>query len=135
MVDAVRDVLAHIESTGEEGDREFQDLIGVLDAIREGEVPEAPSPHGATRACGAAREQPGEGPALTVAPAREGGPASSEGASDAGGTRWRRARSASRSGSSHDLMNMVGELVLARNQILQHAGHWGDSELTAPFSA
>ena len=126
MVDAVRDVLAHIESTGEEGDREFQDLIGVLDAIREGEVPEAlPTAHEPAECA----EEPGEGPAPTVAPAPEGGTASSEGASDAGGHSVAESSIRVEVGILDNLMNMVGELVLARNQILQHAGHRGDSEL------
>ncbi|MDA0948465.1 MAG: chemotaxis protein CheA, partial [Planctomycetota bacterium] len=118
MVDAVRDVLAHIESTGDEGERDFQDLIAILDAIREGEVIEA------------SVEAVEADPAVQAAPA---GPSAADSSTEtAGETPSHSVAEGSirvEVGILDNLMNMVGELVLARNQILQHAGHRADSEL------
>ncbi len=118
MVDAVRDVLAHIESTGDEGDRDFQDLIALLDAIREGGGIEA-----------AAEEAKAEGPAPAAAAAPGAVEPSAEGSGEAASHSVAESSIRVEVGILDNLMNMVGELVLARNQILQHAGHRADSEL------
>jgi len=124
LVDAVRAILAVVESAGTDGDDDFPDLVRLLAALREAAPVSPPAAPGNRRpaarrkrhrATGAA---PAEAPAPVPAPepARAGPPDSSIRVEVA---------------LLDKLMTLVGELVLARNQILQFATTRDDPALTA----
>lgn len=108
-MDAVREMLNHLESEGSEGDGDYSELVATLRSLAEG-APEA-SPEAGEKKVATPSSTPGE-TAKPVAGA-----------------------SASESNIRVDvnlldkLMNLVGELVLARNQILQYSAGQSDSEL------
>ena len=124
-VDAVRRILAHIESAGSEGETEYADLKGRLEAAAAGHI-ETISKHS-----GEAAES--QQSAQTVAPQSTAIPAakiqteSAPGASPATSmpTELEKGLSVADTTIRVDvslldkLMNLIGELVLARNQILQ----------------
>jgi len=103
MVDAVRAILRTIETTGSEGDHDFRDLAQRLTAVAAGEPVAAP-PSPAVAEAAAEVETPA---AATPAPAS---PATAE-------------RSAAESSIRVDvglvgsILDLVGELVLARNEL------------------
>lgn len=111
-VDAIRAILGEIERTGAEGSGTYPELIAELEARTQGRA-------------AAAAAAPEQAPAPVPAPAPSAAPAAPEPA---------RSEQAAPGGSVADqslrvdvrvldrLMNLVGELVLTRNQILQHAG-------------
>lgn len=119
LVDAVRRILAEIETTGGEGAGEYAALIDTLTKLAEsepGEKPVSPPPPTPVPApmpepVAKAAEPPKPVPVEPSSPALEAGPVSS----------------VSEGNVRVDvilldkLMNLVGELVLARNQILQYA--------------
>ncbi|MBO9521516.1 MAG: chemotaxis protein CheA [Nocardioidaceae bacterium] len=114
-VDAVRALLADIESTGAEGERDYAAIVVRLEAALEGGEP-SPSP--TPEAFVEADPEPGAEP--DAEPDAEL-PASRRTAAD---------------GSIRvdvdlldSLMNLVGELVLARNQLVQRAAARHDTEL------
>ena len=162
MVDAVRQMLAHIEAAGNEGERDDQQLIAALTRLLQpspaansssAESVGHPSPALLPRATeGSGPEPATEVPVSQAEPAPSAIPESvvSQGAGDAArsdlpragetldqgevkrregpeapGARPVQGQSASEStirvdvGLLDQLMNLVGELVLARNQILQ----------------
>lgn len=156
VVDAVRALLTDIERTGAEGDRSYDDLVARLTAALEGEEPAAPAATGAEDAIEVGPEGPAELPeadddvpvlevvpdeappapvrALAVAepdpvaePAAEERPEATEPAEGR--------RSVADSTIRVDvtlldsLMNLVGELVLTRNQMLQNAAAREDVDL------
>jgi two-component system chemotaxis sensor kinase CheA len=123
LVDAVRSILTAIEATGADGENEFPELIDLLTRLQLGEVaPPAPpakaprsrKPKRAKSPAPEAPRVPAEAPAPTAPIASA---AAEVGASS----------TAADSNIRVDvelldrLMNLVGELVLARNQILQHS--------------
>jgi two-component system, chemotaxis family, sensor kinase CheA len=151
MVDAVRQMLTSIERTGEEGDRDDAKLIATITALlNQGQTPEGASPvvsrstaavtpeNSDTLAIDIPRETPA---ALPVKPAPEipvdddlrhlevAEAAQSQHA--ARGQQSSVAESTIRVdvGLLDKLMNLVGELVLARNQILQFTNSSQDSGL------
>jgi two-component system chemotaxis sensor kinase CheA len=110
LVDAVRSILSTVAATGSEGEQEFPELVALLTRLREGApdpVPPPPSPSLPPRAGArrkrASRAVPAAAPVAT--PAGPGGPAETT----------LRVEVA----LLDKLMTLVGELVLARNQILQ----------------
>ena len=111
MVDGMRQILAHIEATQTEGDADYTDLVKTLARLRE---------RAETSATFASS------PATTDAPAASGAAASQQ-----------RLPTVSDSNIRVDvslldkLMTQVGELVLARNQILQFATTHEDSAFLA----
>lgn len=114
VVDAVRALLAEIERTGTEGTETYAALVGRLQSFLDGErdvdaVPEVPEP-AASPATPAAleTEQPGESGRTSLAD------------------------SSVRVDVAvlDSLMNLVGELVLTRNQMLQCSASREDAELT-----
>jgi two-component system, chemotaxis family, sensor kinase CheA len=122
MVDAVRTLLADIERTGTEGERDYADLVARLNAILSGETPAfAEAPAGAAGAALPAPEVPTVPAVLFDEPDE---PASDE-------PRRSLADSTIRVdvGLLDSLMNLVGELVLTRNQMLQRAAEHEDVEL------
>ncbi len=143
MVDAVRQMLAVIEQTGKDGTEEYQDLKNVLTALQKGEAPptltessEALTPSAESLAAQKAPEnsdataQSGDveasSPEVSVASASQPKPASVKPQAEPTATpAEHRGPSAAESSIRVDvglldkLMNMVGELVLTRNQIGQ----------------
>ena len=160
MVDAVRQMLASIESAGVEGDRDDSALIANLTRLQRGsEAPaktEAPAPlKAAAAAAGVEMDERtaaiGKAPtpqveaAKPVVPAPPRETAATTTQSDTGEAQ--RAQQPGRGQSSgvsvsdgtirldvgllDQLMNLVGELVLARNQVLQFANSTEDGGLLA----
>lgn len=108
LVDAVRIMLVQIEDTGRDGDNDYPDLVAAFIRHAGGAAPVAavavPAPAAGAEADRALDEI--ERSAVTV-----------DGSIRVG------------VGLLDKLMNVVGELVLARNRILQHAGNIGDAAL------
>jgi two-component system chemotaxis sensor kinase CheA len=100
LVDAVRTLLGQIEARGAEGDGDYTALIATLTRLQDGEwASAAPAPPPAPKAEAPAEERPAE----------PGGAGLAEGTIRVD------------VGLLDRLMNLVGELVLARNQVLQYA--------------
>ena len=123
-VDAVRRMLASIEATGGDGNEEFDNLMARLEAAAHGTVaPPEQAPQ--TRSAGECGLRAVDGPA---APALEARATAEEGS---------RASAAATStirvavNLLDNLMDLVGELVLTRNQILQYNAEREDSALNA----
>ncbi len=120
LVDAVRSILSVVASTGSDGDREFPELVALLARLRDADPGPPPSPAppqpttGRRKRASRALTPLGAGP--VVAAAR---PAPAE--------NTLRVEVA----LLDKLMNLVGELVLARNQILQLAPASEDPAFTA----
>ena len=148
MVDAVRQLLGNIEKKNEEGDGDYAALIATLNALQAGGGAAAP-PASVAAAVAAEASQPGQqfGPASPAEPAafastpaeQEGNlcPASEKSAAAAVGNSEKVPGAPNPPAGLHTtavadssirvdvgvldrLMNLVGELVLARNQILQY---------------
>jgi two-component system chemotaxis sensor kinase CheA len=150
MVDAIRQMLASVEATGNEGERNDQELIQTLTRILQGSAGAAKA-EGLTPPPAPAEVAPAElvvaptaavaaspvevavaaPPVVEAAPKTEGKPEHAEHSADHGPapTIESGAQSQSRTAASESsirvdvtlldkLMNLVGELVLARNQIL-----------------
>ena len=134
-VDAIKKVLKIVEASGTEGEETYQDLrrrqqlacdsLGAAEgAKRQPETAEAevvavegPAPEAAVEAAPEA--------ALEAAAAESEGAAAQKGSSVADSTIRVDV------GLLDKLMNLVGELVLARNQILQHSARQEDATLNA----
>jgi two-component system chemotaxis sensor kinase CheA len=165
MVDAVRQMLASIEASGVEGERDDSELISRMTRLQR--APETPEPSAVAAIPETASEadvplssigdilmqQAGVSAAeilLAVEAQKEGDPRRmgeilvEQGAARPGDVRDAlRVQQAARGQSAGDstirldvslldhLMNLVGELVLARNQILQFASSTGESSLLA----
>jgi two-component system chemotaxis sensor kinase CheA len=131
LVDAIREMLGNIESCGSEGDAEYAALVATLSTLQQfrfpaPEVPAAPVV---------------EPTVLTAKPAEVATPPSLAEDRDAmhadvssGGASSSEGRSGVSEGTIRvdvglldKLMNRVGELVLARNQILQFTGTLNDA--------
>jgi len=114
LVDAVRAILGDIETTATDGENDFLELVDLLTRLRKVEVAPA-APVTVTAAPTSAVVAGSAGPDLTEA----------------------RGPHASDSNIRVDvslldrLMNLVGELVLTRNQILQHTAARGDAGFVA----
>lgn len=114
MVDAVREIIGNIEATGEEGDVSNDELIAELGRLEQGQSrPEASADPETIE------PKPNEVPAVDkIAPSTDDRHTTAESIRvDVG--------------LLDDLMNLVGELVLARNQILQYTGEQHDSAFFA----
>ncbi len=152
LVDAVRQMLSSIESTGTDGDGDYSDLIGVLDGLLSGGA-SSPAPAGGAEGpqpvledgVGPETQEPTEEDTEPAPPVAQQEPAQQEAAAEEATdeepapaprprTAARREESESSGGSVAAskvrvdvsqldvLMNLVGELVLARNRILQFQG-------------
>ena len=155
LVDAVRSMLTHLESHGDEGDRDDSRLVQELVRLNEGspkaEAKPAAAPAPAPAAPAAAAKQPAaQKPAEAHAEPEVAAPAAKAQAAQPAAAAAAPAPAAAPSADKHaedskmsdanvrvdvglldKLMNLVGELVLARNQILQH----GASDRDASFLA
>ncbi|MBL9079066.1 MAG: chemotaxis protein CheW [Planctomycetes bacterium] len=134
--DAVRQILAAIEAAGDEGDTDCADLIERLDRLqRDG----TPAPAAAPKPTPVAVPSPAPAPAPAAAPVAAAAAAPAEPAAAAKPAAADvDARSAVVDASVRvdvalldALMNQVGELVLARNQILQYSAQHHDPTLVA----
>jgi two-component system chemotaxis sensor kinase CheA len=138
--DAVRGMLAEIEVTGQTGDKDHSELIGLLTRLNAGDTtaapsPTAPAPSPAVVAVAVVKEP------VAVAPAPPPAPKMTALASEvhAPAPEMLEAGKSSVSDSTlrvdvgllDKLMNLVGELVLARNQILQFTSQSDDSTFLA----
>ncbi len=110
LVDAIRQILDRIEDCGSEGDVDVALLAGRLAALERGALAATGSEEAATVSIRATRDEPAaEAPGTTEAvPALESQPSGAAGSSIRVDLRL-----------LEHLMNLVGELVLTRNQILQ----------------
>jgi two-component system, chemotaxis family, sensor kinase CheA len=153
LVDAVRDILANIEGSGVEGAERYDGLVSRLDAILDGQamgpaatsaIAEAAEQETACAVVQAALLEPPLAAAATTRPAVNGHPVDGTGHEPhlsfptAGepsvgpdGARRSVADSSIRVDVAllDSLMNLVGELVLTRNQMLQRAATREDVEL------
>ena len=157
MVDAIREILTHVEEDGGEGDGDYEELALRLEALRTGDVPRMeasvePASDPTPTESSANEAQPTEdvddtekaevwdAPVATpqsqstlpapLIPAEKPAAKSTSGKSDA-------AKSIADSTVRIDvdlldkLMNLVGELVLARNQIIQFGDATEDAAMAA----
>ena len=135
LVDAVRAMLAEIEETGAEGGEDYSDLIDLLGRLLE----EDDDAHGERASQSTADSEPAESEEPTTseeAPKTPtaGAPEPTTAATDQRSSKEAKAAPKQRSGSAADstirvevglldkLMTLVGELVLARNQVMQFTG-------------
>ncbi len=155
-VDAVRFMLGQIEATGQPGDRDFSSLIELLSRLNEGIHASAPAamppalPGTALSPCGAPVESPEPATATTSSPAptpsglfptaqMPAPPPPPHEAAAAGSNETAETRASAVSDSTirvdvgllDKLMNLVGELVLARNQVLQFTTQSADTAFLA----
>jgi len=134
MVDAVRQILSCIESQRNEGDVDYSALVEALSRLTRGETASAPAkpetaPAVAKPQTPAAPSEPAK-EETPVAVDRRSGNSTQEAERSEKGLPDRRKASPKMADASirvdvellDKLMNLVGELVLARNQIVQHAG-------------
>ena len=125
-VDAVKRILASIEQTGAEGDNVYAGLCGRLQAVCDGAEPEAPQ-GAAPEPLAVLEAEPSAAPEAPAAPAAAAAPPASAASAAAAHEDDLHAVCLEAADSNirvsvdllDSLMNLVGELVLARNQILQ----------------
>jgi two-component system, chemotaxis family, sensor kinase CheA len=146
LVDAIRKMLAVIEATGSEGEIDHANLLDRLVHLQEVKLPAGPaSPEGSElRAAPTSVEQSDRTPPTDMlganAPSRPGTQAcepTPSASSRTAATTSAEAHNASAADSTirvdvallDKLMTRVGELVLARNQILQFTSSLGDASL------
>jgi two-component system chemotaxis sensor kinase CheA len=116
LVDAVRSMLAAIESTTQDGQDTFPELVALLTRLQKGEA--APAAEAPARTKKARKSGP-TAAVVEPAPAQPSAPAASD------------SNIRVDVGLLDKLMNLVGELVLARNQILQYTASQDDSAFVA----
>jgi len=139
LVDAVRSMLGAIESTGQDGEEDFGPLVELLTRLQKGEAEKAGGAGRAGKAKKSRKRSPAAGippaPLASVSPSSPDVPALSAGSDPPAASP---APPAASDGNIRvdvslldRLMNLVGELVLARNQILQYTGTREDAGFTA----
>jgi two-component system chemotaxis sensor kinase CheA len=154
MVDAIRQMLKEIESTGADGENDYPELRETLTQLQKSAADGAPTPVTVVKAAGQVSAQPVSSPtgapvkAQTIAPstAAETAPAATTAPTAKPSKKAADAPPAVVEGKPRDaapetirvgvnlldrLMTQVGELVLARNQLLQIANTVGDANLHA----
>ncbi len=117
MVDAVRAMLATIEKNSTEGDGDYQDLIAELTLLQEVTPDAASQPISEAIMPREASQQAVAAPVRTTS----GESAACKSATDGGASTLAESNIRVDVGLLDKLMTLVGELVLARNQILQVA--------------
>ena len=147
MVDGIRALLEQIEAASDEGDLDFEDLAVRLTQLNEGPAESATTEDPAVEETTAAAAEPQQEQAQPVememenSQESEGDPAAEPearepSADEAGAQKSSGARVTDNSlrvdvSLLDRLMNMVGELVLARNQILQNCTEDADNAMHA----
>jgi two-component system chemotaxis sensor kinase CheA len=147
LVDAVRYMLGQVEATGQPGERDYSNLIDVLTRLND-------SPTGTVEPADVAVDAPPvelpalcaveptwvPEPAAAVQPVEEhAAPAATQAAAPSAPAESSETRSSAVSDSTirvdvgllDKLMNLVGELVLARNQVLRFTSQRADSAFLA----
>jgi two-component system chemotaxis sensor kinase CheA len=145
MVDAIRIMLGKIQETDQDGEETYQELIEALNRLQTAGQEPAPKSDAKSPAKEATKARPEEKAAAPAAepPSKPGTPAapaatSEESQSALRGQEESRARSAAAETIRVDvhlldrLMNLVGELVLTRNQIAQYSARQSDPNLASP---
>ena len=142
-IDAIKKLLKVIEETGNEGDYKFTDLVKKLQAFAEGSEAQAPVettlPVPASPVDEAVPNTTEDTPeeiqsielTTVTATTTEAVPTTTEGEAKTKGGKGEKAAAAEATirvdvGLLNRLMNLVGELVLARNQVLQFSGRTED---------
>jgi len=120
LVDAVRSILAAVAATGADGEQDFPELVALLTSLRE--APAGPAPVARKRTPARPRPAPASSPSAAATPPVPQAPALAVPAAATPDP----ARPAQPETSIRvdvalldKLMTLVGELVLARNQLLQ----------------
>jgi two-component system chemotaxis sensor kinase CheA len=142
MVDAIRQMLACIEENQNEGDVDYSELIGTLTTLLKGDSAEtAPVPTESSPKAEASEEvapvvdqAQDDPPAQVVVPEAKQEDTPAKSAESAGGVEKKSMADTNIRVDVNlldQLMNLVGELVLARNQILQ----FGDQGQDPVFAA
>ena len=152
MVDAIRQMLGAIEQTGNDGAEEYQDLKNILMALQKGEAASsateksrssvsAPEPLEVREAAQASAKSPNQSvggetliPRVKVEPASQAQPSGKNSKAESPSADVKGLSAADSSirvdvGLLDKLMNMVGELVLTRNQIGQGLSKLEDPSL------
>ncbi|MBK8005469.1 MAG: chemotaxis protein CheA [Gemmatimonadetes bacterium] len=152
LVDAVRSMLSAVEANGTDGDKEFPELVALLTRLQKGEA--APAPAGKAEGAAPAKKGRKSGPTAVVAepaapvpqavipppapavvaPAPVAEVPSAVAQAEAAEVKGPQASDSNIRvdvGLLDKLMNLVGELVLARNQILQYTATQEDSGFVA----
>jgi two-component system chemotaxis sensor kinase CheA len=143
-VDAVRGMLGEIERTGSPGDADYSLLIERIRSLNEAKVnpgaqrppvaAPAPAPAPPVARAEVSPPSPAPAPAAVVAPPVAPAPAEAAPApepTEARGPAVSDSTIRVDVGLLDKLMNLVGELVLARNQVLQFTGQRADSAFLA----
>lgn len=130
-VDAVRTILGHVQRTGQDGTDDHAFLVARLLALAEGQREVS---DGSDEAEPDTEQVPAEPPAVDEAPALENRAATPQVAEPALQSATNNPAVADHSvrvdvALLEKLMNLVGELVLARNQLQRHTGSAQDSGL------
>ncbi|MEY2745737.1 MAG: hypothetical protein RL112_779, partial [Planctomycetota bacterium] len=154
LVDAVRHMLGSIENSGAEGEDDWTALKELLSRLQDGgagaATQAAPAAAPLVRARREREEVASSLPAAATSPSPSPSPAPAPAATASAAPAKAKDEVPERAESEGDkhgaisesnirvdvvlldrLMNLVGELVLARNQILQHAAQDGDSPVAA----
>ncbi len=145
MVDAIRQMLSCIEESQNEGDVDYSELIGTLTTLLKGEPSESvqapaessPSAEAVEASEEVAPVSEDELPVQVLVPEAKKEDSPAPQAETSAGVEKKEGRSMADTNIRVDvnlldqLMNLVGELVLARNQILQ----FGDQGQDAAFAA
>ena len=146
MVDAIRQMLSCIEESQNEGDVDYSELIGTLTTLLKGESSETapvPAESSPTAEAVEASEEVApvpqdEPPAQVLVPEAKKEESPAPQAEPSGGVEKKQEKASMADTNIRvdvnlldQLMNLVGELVLARNQILQ----FGDQGQDAAFAA
>lgn len=143
MVDAIRTILGQIEVTGAEGDGDYSTLVAELKRLNDtnGAPKAPPAPQAATPAAAPVPVAAPVAPPVAAPPAAPAPVALAADADDRRGGDDRRSGDERRGAAADSslrvdvvlldkLMNLVGELVLARNQILQFTATQSDNAFT-----
>ncbi len=125
LIDTVRQMLEHLAATGTEGEEDYDDLIAKLSALQSGE-------EGPVDDCEAVVDSAEDpiAPSAEARPEKDSTPKPGGDSGEGGGSLL--ASSIRIQVEQLDkLMNLVGELVLARNQILQNNAASQDTDANA----
>ncbi|MGI9128749.1 MAG: chemotaxis protein CheW [Roseomonas sp.] len=128
-VDAIRKIVVGLEQNGQEPEGDDAAVIAALDAAARGESLAVPAMQ-PTKAASPAEAPPAAAPVSAVPPSRP-----TESVAEAGPAESVAAQQTIRVSVEvlEDLMTLVSELVLTRNQLLQLARASSDSQLSVPL--
>lgn len=139
MIDAIRQMLATIERTGKDGDKDYRDIIDRLNSFTQTEIASEepvviPKPKAKTKKTAAAKPEAEEiSQSIEVEPENPTPPPVQDSLpieAETSSTTIASMDSSIRVNVDllDNLMNLVGELVLSRNEIMQYGQRKGDNE-------